>query len=93
MTEEALGFLTDLVPVGVGEAFFIGIGEEDDLTAFQRKEFGRREFVHPTGGHPEIVSVDLGHDDGGLFGLDYGDRPVISTVVERSLDKLGMTFV
>jgi len=73
MFKEPFGFPTDLIPVGVGKAFLIGIGEENDLSAFQRKELGRREFIHAACGHPEIVGVDLRHNDGRLLGFHHGD--------------------
>ena len=74
MFKEPLGFPTDLIPVGVGETFFIGIGEENNLSAFQGKEFGRRELIHAACGHPEKVCVDLRHNDGSLLGFYHGYR-------------------
>ena len=74
MFKEPLGFPTDLIPVVVGEAFLIGVGEENNLSAFQRKEFGRREFIHAACGHPEKVCVDLRHNDGRLLGFHHGHR-------------------
>ena len=62
-----------LLPVGIGLAVGIGVGEDDHLAVTEREEFGGVEHRQSTGGHPQALGEELGTDDGGLLGLDDAD--------------------
>ena len=72
VTEYAAGGLGHVVPIAVGLAVLVGIGEEDNAVAFEWAQLGDIEFGLAARGQSDIFRFHLGHNHRGLLGFDYG---------------------
>ncbi len=78
--ERTHDLLSGVVPSGVSNTVWIGVGEEDDFIVTQGKELGDLDFAEASGGKPDVLRITLGEDDGGFLGFDDADLGTLHTL-------------
>ena len=72
VAQQPLSLLRPVVPLVVGLARRVGIGEEHDAATAQREQGTLRQARQPASGQPQILGAHLAHDDCRLLGLHHG---------------------